>query len=86
MDNDKYNGYTNYATWNICLWIDNDEADQEYWKDVANGKDRHELASVLEDYFKDNIPDEVMGPHRDILLNALGNVDWVEVADNILSE
>jgi hypothetical protein len=23
---EKYNGYTNYETWNVCLWIDNDES------------------------------------------------------------
>jgi len=21
----KYNGYTNYETWNVALWIDNDQ-------------------------------------------------------------
>ena len=23
--NKKYNGYTNYETWNVALWIDNDQ-------------------------------------------------------------
>ena len=24
MENKRYNGYTNYETWNVALWIDND--------------------------------------------------------------
>ena len=23
MENKRYNGYTNYETWNVALWIDN---------------------------------------------------------------
>lgn len=25
MSNSEYNGYKNYETWNVCLWIANDE-------------------------------------------------------------
>lgn len=32
---DKYNGWTNYETWNAALWIDNSESDQNYWREVA---------------------------------------------------
>ena len=31
----RYNGWTNYETWVTALWLDNDQATQEYWREVA---------------------------------------------------
>ena len=31
----KYNGWTNYETWNVKLWMDNDQGSQEYWAEQA---------------------------------------------------
>lgn len=31
----NYNGWTNYETWNVKLWMDNSQGDQEYWRDRA---------------------------------------------------
>jgi hypothetical protein len=30
-----YNGWTNYETWAVKLWMDNDQGSYEYWKDAA---------------------------------------------------
>ena len=39
----EMNGYTNYATWNVCLWIDNDRGMHE-----AKLKDlRHRVAQDI---------------------------------------
>jgi hypothetical protein len=32
---DTYNGWTNYETWAVNLWIDNEQATQEYWLEAA---------------------------------------------------
>jgi len=32
---EKYNGWTNYETWAVALWIDNQECTQRYWRDEA---------------------------------------------------
>jgi hypothetical protein len=34
-DNNKYNGWTNYATWVTKLWMDNEQSSQEYWSERA---------------------------------------------------
>ncbi len=33
--NTTYNGWTNYETWNVKLWIDNEQGSHEYWREVA---------------------------------------------------
>ena len=35
MSDKGYNGWTNYETWLVNLWIDNDQGTQEYWLDKA---------------------------------------------------
>lgn len=36
MSNDKkYNGWKNYETWCVKLWIDNEEGSYNYWREQA---------------------------------------------------
>jgi hypothetical protein len=32
----RYNGWTNYETWAVALWLGNDETTCDYWADVAD--------------------------------------------------
>jgi hypothetical protein len=36
MSNDtKYNGWTNYETWNVALWLDNEQSSERCWRATA---------------------------------------------------
>lgn len=36
MTKNEYNGWTNYETWCVNLWIDNEESSQRYWAEQAD--------------------------------------------------
>ena len=36
MEENQYNGWTNYETWAVVLWIDNDQGSYTYWREQAD--------------------------------------------------
>jgi hypothetical protein len=108
-----YSGWTNYPTWAVKLWIDNDEGSCNYWREQvrhcrveAESRPRSTVYSVDEDHrfilaalLKDeheealNTIDEdnlvtfvSQGVFGDLLTYALGCVNWVEIAESLISE
>lgn len=95
-----YNGWTNYETWNVKLWIDNDEHSSSYWAETAEecyrdaSADRtflrlenatSDLADRLKSEHEDAMP-EVQGVWSDLLGAALSEVNWHEIAENMLAD
>jgi hypothetical protein len=91
MGDRGYNGWTNYETWNVNLWIDNDQGEQEYWREraadciAATGTDADAIAALSNEleYVFDEIYDEQKmkpGPLSDLLRAALSDVNWHEIA------
>lgn len=85
---EKYNGYTNYQTWIISMWINNEEKLYNYWMDRArkNGDD-YALGEEIKKYFEeDNNPlADTANYYTDLLNSALGLVNWREVAQELLT-
>jgi hypothetical protein len=50
MTRQEYNGWTNYETWSVKLWLDNDEGSYGYWGDQADAAlERNAIATSRDD-------------------------------------
>lgn len=94
---EKYNGWKNYETWAVALWIDNEQSTQEaarqmardiseYSPDALNGRSiQGMLADCLKEWIEEQNPlAETATVFTDLLNAALSEVDWYEVAEHYL--
>lgn len=101
----SYNGYKNYETWSVSLWIDNTEQSQGWWSEEARrcyaeaeGNSNFSKLEVATDMLADRLKSEHEdgaseaidsmacgnGVFGDLLRAALSEVDWHQVASNLL--
>ena len=94
MSEKTYNGWKNYETWAVKLWMDNEESTYRHWRDESRrlarkALDRDEflasLADALKDAHNDEAP-ELDGVWADLLGAALSEVDWHEVAESFVED
>ena len=78
MPTDDYNGWKNRATWNVVLWMNNDEGIYLYMRDTFRRRYAPIEASDAREFFEDVWPNGVT-PDDD----SLKHVDWDEVAGAI---
>jgi hypothetical protein len=93
----RYQGWTNYVTWNVATQIQNDEALAEYWQEVASwafdlADDANEiddqkyeaageLAARLENEYRPSASDQ-----RTPSPGGDGRVNFREIADELISD
>lgn len=87
-----YNGWTNYETWVVKLWIDNEEDVSTWWLERAEAAESaKELADELEETHRNFFSDEygagrAASVYSDLMNSALDEVNWREIAEVLLEE
>tara|TARA_B100000131_G_C18118797_1_gene612121 strand:+ start:210 stop:500 length:291 start_codon:yes stop_codon:yes gene_type:complete len=82
----KYNGWTNYETWNVNLWLNNDQGTYDFIVELAKqyADDAPMLAQALESFVDELQPELEASMFSDILNAAMREVNWQEIADALL--
>jgi hypothetical protein len=72
----EYNGWPNYQTWDVYLWLTNDQASDTLARQL--------VADALRDLIADCNPlADHASLYSDLLTHALGAVDWHHLADHL---
>ncbi len=96
MNEKQYNGWTNYETWLLKLWQDNDQGDQSYWQEQTeecvkvDGKEDavRSLSDIMKEQYSEQSNDlaGVTGFWADLMGAALSEVNWYEIAQSYVDE
>lgn len=87
MNKQKYNGWTNYETWNYKLWVDNNPATYDAVRTLAKKhNDAYDLSIELSKVAHDNAPLLEASFYSDVLNASIREVNFFEIAESYLEE
>jgi hypothetical protein len=89
----SYNGWTNYETWVVNLWIDNDEYLYNDRLDlVREGKFRNEMhcGEAIRDWLREVLEDTGKWPQTGLVADLFGAaweaVNWTEIGEHSMAD
>lgn len=85
----SYQGWTNYETWNVKLWLDNEQSSCYAMQELAaTHRDQPAwiLGDAIRDWLEDFMPDLGGSVWDDLLGSAWDNVNWEEIAEAYIED
>jgi hypothetical protein len=95
MANDtRYNGWTNYETWAVKLWLDNDEGTYNYWRETAiecwRNPTRNQFINSREDRARitlaERLKDELDNDMPESINDAVNGTMYADLLNAAMSE
>jgi hypothetical protein len=86
MERKEYNGWTNYETWLVNLWITNDEGIYQSTLDmVADNSADHDAADAIKNFVEELNPlnNTEASLYTDLVNAAISEVNWHEIAQTL---
>ncbi len=86
----SYEGWANYETWNVNLWISNEEGTYHEAVRLAGAR-MDDSPYALGESFKSWVTDELLpdlgaSMASDLLSAAMSEVDWTEIAEHWITD
>jgi hypothetical protein len=98
---DGYNGWKNYETWAVNLWLSNEQSSDSYWN--ATAQELYDEAEADETFTRDeraslDLADRLKDEHEqaqpelgcslwsDLLGSAMSEVNWYEIASHYIAD
>lgn len=77
----RYNGWSNYETWCVELWLSNDYTDYTYLMEKISELDElYAIQSLLKETVENMVPELDASMFSDLINAGLSSVDWYELA------
>lgn len=90
--NTSYNGWKNYETWCVQLWLHNTESSYRLWSERAERltRDERKVIAKLADELSEALNDTPLlsdcTVYADLLTTALDRVDWTAIAASLIPD
>ena len=75
----RSNGWTNYETWTIHLWLTKDEGSSKATVELCADGDEFAAVERLKSMVKDGAPELGESLYTDLMMAALTNTNWMEL-------
>lgn len=77
----SHNGYKNYETWCVGVWLDSDPWEQSVVRELSEMENKVLAADTLKEYVELHNPITETNLFSDLMEHALQKVDWYELVE-----